>query len=135
LLALGAYLLWPSGGGEEDVVIHRNDSIYSSYIGDATGIIQKQSERLISDDNYMFDIEKVSEAYALFERADTMTNVSDSIKQKGREQWSQSQKIIEKEYQRMASEEERYTRMDATSAALKFQQQRMNLEKYATINS
>jgi hypothetical protein len=83
----------------------------------------------------MFDIEKVSEAYALFERADTMTNVSDSIKQKGREQWSQSQKIIEKEYQRMASEEERYTRMDATSAALKFQQQRMNLEKYTTINN
>jgi hypothetical protein len=35
----------------------------------------------------------------------------------------------------MASEEERYTRMDATSAALKFQQQRMNLEKYATINN
>lgn len=138
IVALGVYMVWPEptgGGGEEDVVIHRNDSIYSSYIGDATGLIQKQSERLISDDNYMFDIEKVSEAYALFERADTMTNVSDSIKQKGREQWSQSQEIIEREYQRMASEEERYTRMDATSAALKFQQQRMNLEKYATINN
>ena len=135
LLALGAYLLWPSGGGKEDITFNRNDSIYSSYIGDATGIIQKQSELSASNDNYMFDIEKVSEAYALYEQADTMTNVSDSLKQKGREQWSASQEIIEKEYQRMASEEERYTRMDATSAALKFQQQRMNLEKYATINN
>lgn len=138
IVALGVYMVWPDGtggGGEEDVVKHRNDSIYSSYIGDATGIIQKQSERLISDDNYMFDIEKVSEAYALFERADTMANVSDSIKQKGREEWSVSQDIVNKEYRRMVSEEQRYAGMDATTAALKFQQQRMKLEKYATTNT
>ena len=83
----------------------------------------------------MFDIEKVSEAFALYEQADTMANVSDSIKQEGRKQWSVSQEIIDKEYQRMASEEQRYKNMDATSAALKFQQQRISLEKYATTNN
>lgn len=143
VLSFGAYTIYDrikQQKKEKEEIIENNkqfkiDSIYSSHIGDATGIIQKQSELSASNDNYMFDIEKVSEAYALYEQADTMTNVSDSLKQKGREQWSASQEIIEKEYQRMASEEERYTRMDATSAALKFQQQRMNLEKYATINN
>lgn len=142
VLSFGTYIIYDRirQKTEDKEIIKQNkqfriDSIYSSYIGEATGIIQKQSALSVSDDSYMFDIEKVSEAYALYEQADTMTNVSDSIKQMGREQWLVSQEIIEKEYQRMASEEQRYTRMDATSAALKFQQQRMNLEKYATINN
>ena len=134
LIASGTFLLWPKsgGGGGGDT---NNDSIYTSYIGNATTIINKQSELSNNNDNYMFDIEKVSEAFALYEQADTMANVSDSIKQEGRKQWSVSQEIIDKEYQRMASEEQRYKNMDATSAALKFQQQRISLEKYATTNN
>jgi serine/threonine protein kinase len=131
VVVLGAYLLWPSGGSEKKITFNLNDSIYSSYIGDATELIKSQSELSNGDESYMFDIEKVSKAYALYEQADTMSDVSDSLKEKGREQWSASQEIIEKEYQRMASEEQRYTRMDAPSAAEKFKQQRENLEKYA----
>lgn len=134
-VTLGAYLLWPLSQSIEETGFNRNDSIYSSYIGNAAEIIHNQQMRSSNDDSYMFDIRKVSEAYALYEQADTMTNVSDSARQKGREQWYASQEIIDNEYQRMSSEEQKYTRMDATSAALKFQQQRMNLEKYATISN
>lgn len=133
-LTIYIYKFWPT---KEDIVSvdpFNNDSIYSSYIGDAAGIIQVQSDLSQKDESYMFDIEKVSEAYALYEKADTMKDVSDSIKQKGREQWSESQEIIDKEYQRMVSKEQHYVRIDATSAAHTFQQQRMNLEKYATLN-
>lgn len=133
ILVLVVYLSWPLPPPPPPPP--PNDSIYTAYIEDATEIISRQSELSNSNDNYMFDVEKVSEAYALYEQADTMPNVSDSLKQNGRRQWSVSQEIVDKEYLRMVSEEQRYTRMDATSAALKFQQQRMKLEKYATTNT
>jgi len=128
LSTIAVVLLWPKHPSPPI-----SDNAYIATLDSAMSIIEVQKERASKDDSYKFDIEKIDEAYDLHEKADTMKNVTDSARTAGRATWARAQDMINEEYQRMVSEEQRYTRIDATSAALTFQQQRMKLEKYVTI--
>ncbi len=109
-----------------------NDSIYTTCIDVATAIVREQAALSESQKDYTFDIKKVAEAYDLYEKADTLKHVSDSVKINGQKAWSASQEIINMEYHRLDSLEHYYRILDATEAALNFAQHRYEIEKYVT---
>ena len=118
------------GGGRNEQ--HYIDSIYLSRINYATEIINLQAKSVAECDTCTFDIKKVAEAFGIYETADTMKNVSDSIRNRGEEEWASSEETINKEYGRIVGKAERFERMGATEAVKKYKDLCERIEKYVT---
>ena len=129
----GVFYVWSQS---DKVYPPTNDSIFMSHIEKATEIIKKESENPNKYNEYAKAyVSKLTEAVNLYMEADTLSNVSDSTRTKGKELWASSQSIIDEEYLHFVELEREYRNREAETAADSFAIRCNDIKKYVSDNT
>lgn len=105
-----------------------NDSIYLAKIFKARDIVKLEGNKDISN----VDVNTLCSAAEIYNEACSLDDVSDSVKSKGDEIWTDSQNLIDKTYVYLYDRSEHYKKIEADKASSSFKERYSQLANYVT---
>ena len=115
--------------------VYKNDSLYAANVERAVGLVRTQAGLVddVKKSGFATDhVTKLIEAATLYQQAERLDSVSDSIRSTGIRQWQMAQELIDIEYSHLKTWENDYREMEFYSEADSMALRSKKLSSYTT---